>query len=135
MFKIAASLIFAFGVVLHSCRLAFGFDWVQRYLVTPPLDIVFGFLILLAAVPGTMVWKRYSGGRGLRRVYGFAMFMLWLSVPIHLRTIFTWSTDYVRTFGAWYSMIEVPMFAALSYCMTRLQFDGEKPGHNGQATI
>ena len=51
------------------------------------------------------------------------MFMLLVSVPIHLRALLTWSTDYVRAFPPWYSAVEVPMFLALSYLVTRLKFD------------
>ena len=65
-------------------------------------------VILVAAVCGILSWRRYTGGRGLRWLYRFAMVMLIVSVPIHLRTLVTWNTDYVRVFPAWYSAIEVP---------------------------
>jgi hypothetical protein len=100
-------------------------EWVHRYF-TPPVDIAFGAIILLAAVPGVMSWRRYSGGRFGRIVYGFAMVMLIVSVPLHLKTIFTQSTDYLIPFPIWYSLIEIPLFAFLSYSMTRLEFDGAK---------
>jgi hypothetical protein len=71
-----------------------------------------------------MSWRRYSGGRAGRFLYGFAMLILIVSVPIHFRTLLTWSTDYIRAFPFWYSAIEVPMFLALSYLVTRLRLDG-----------
>jgi len=46
-----------------------------------------------------------------------------LNASIHLRALLTWSTDYVRAFPPWYSAVEVPMFLALSYLVTRLKFD------------
>ena len=124
LFKLAASLTFAIGVVLHCARLILGFDRLIQGYFTPPVDIAFGVLVLIAAVLGVMSWRRYSGGRAGRLFYGFCMFMLIISVPIHLRTALTWSTDYIRAFPAWYSMIEVPMFLAMSIFVTRLKFDG-----------
>ena len=35
----------------------------------------------------------------------------------------TWSTDYLMMFPPWYSAVEVPMFAGLSYLSARLKFD------------
>ena len=123
LFKVAASLTFAVGVLLHCARLVLGFDRLIGEYFTPPVDIAFGVLILIAAVLGVMSWRRYSGGRAGRIFYGFAMFLLIISVPIHFRTALTWSTDYIRAFPAWYSVIEVPMFLAMSIVVTRLKFD------------
>ena len=124
-FKIAAAATFTCGVIMHTARIIVGVEaWVRQY-VTPPVDIAFGVLITCAAVPGLLAWPRYSGGRAGRWGYGFAMFMLIISVPLHLRTIWTWSTDYLIPFPTWYSLIEIPMFAAMTYMVTRLKFDGE----------
>jgi hypothetical protein len=79
-------------------------------------------LIIVPAVAGALSWHAYSGGWGGRIVFGFAMFLLIISVPLHLRTIVTWSTEYLLAFPFWYSAVEVPMFAVLSYAMTQLRF-------------
>ena len=50
------------------------------------------------------------------------MLLLLINVPLHLRTILTWSTEYLLAFPFWYSAVEVPMFVALSYAMTQLRF-------------
>jgi hypothetical protein len=123
LFKITATLTFVLGVLLHGARLLLGFDRLLRDFFTPPVDIAFGVLILISAVSGVMSWRRYSGGRAGRFLYGFAMFILILSVPIHFRTLLTWSTEYVRAFPSWYSVIEVPMFLALSILVPQLKFD------------
>jgi len=123
VFQITACVTFALGVVLHLTRLALGLDRLIKEFLTPPVDIAFGVLILVAAIAGSMSWRRYTGSRAGRIVYGFIMFMLLVSVPIHLRALLTWSTEYVRAFPPWYSAVEVPMFLALSYLVTRLKFD------------
>jgi hypothetical protein len=125
LFKALASLTFTIGFALHSLRLIIGVENIVRYVVTPPADIAFGVVILAAAIPGILSWRRYSGGTGGRVLYGFMMFMLIISVPIHFSTLVTWSTQYLATSPAWYSAAEVPMFAVLAYSAQKLQFDGE----------
>jgi hypothetical protein len=75
-----------------------------------------------ARVSGVLAWRRYSGDLAGGIVYGFALLLCLVSVPLHLSTFFTWSTEYLNGFPFWYSAVEVPMFAALSYTMTRLRF-------------
>lgn len=126
LFKLLAAITFACGAVIHICRVIVGREeWVHKYF-TPPVDIAFGVLILLAAIPGLLSWRRFSGGRAGRIIYGFAMFMLLVSVALHLKTIKTWSTDYLIAFPVWYSLIEIPLFVFLSFAMTTLQFDRRK---------
>lgn len=122
-FKVAAGTTFALGVVIHSARLVMGIESFLRNIFTPAVDVAFGALILAAAIAGLLSWRRYTGGGAGRIGYAFAMFMLVVSVPIHLRTLWTWSTDYLLVFPAWYSAIEVPMFFALSYMVTQMRFD------------
>jgi len=124
MFKLAAGVTFALGAVIHIGRMIMGLERWVREVFTPPVDIAFAVIILIATIPGLLSWRRYSGGRAGRVVYIFAMLLLVVSVPLHFRTLFTWSTDYLIAFPFWYSAIEVPMFIGLSYTMSRLQFDG-----------
>jgi len=122
IFKATASAVFALGALIHIGRMIVGLEQWQQEVFTPPVDIAFGLLIIVAAAAGVWSWRRYSGGLGGRIVFGFAMLLLIISVPLHLRTALTWSTEYLLAFPFWYSAIEVPMFAALSYAMTQLHF-------------
>src|SRR5262249_37830982 len=122
VFKATASGIFALGALIHIGRMIVGLEQWQQEVFTPPVDIAFGLLIIVPAVAGVLSWRLYSGGWRGRIVFGFAMFLLIISVPLHLRTILTWSTEYLLAFPFWYSAIEVPMFAALSYAVTQLRF-------------
>jgi hypothetical protein len=98
-----------------------GLEEFVRVVFTPPIDIAFGLWIIVPATTGLLSWRRYAGGLGLCIVYGFAMFILLISVPLHLQTIFTWNTHYLIAFPFWYSAIEVPMFFGLAFAMTRLK--------------
>src|SRR5262249_17874790 len=123
LFKTSAASVFVLGACIHIGRLLYGLENCTRDVFTPPVDIAFGALIVLPAVSGLFSWRRYSGGWGGRALLTFAMFLLLISVPLHLQTAFTWSTEYLNAFPAWYSAVEVPMFLALSYAVTQLKFD------------
>jgi hypothetical protein len=127
IFKATASAVFALGALIHIGRMIVGLEQWQQRVFTPPVDIAFGLLIIVPALAGVWAWRRYSGGWGGRIAFGFAMFLLIISVPLHLRTMLTWSTEYLLAFPFWYSAIEVPMFAALSYAMTQLHFAAPLP--------
>jgi hypothetical protein len=122
IFKASASTVFALGVLIHVGRMIYGLEEWTRDVFTPPVDIAFGLLIVVPAVSGVLAWRRYSGDLAGGIVYGFALLLCLVSVPLHLSTFFTWSTEYLNGFPFWYSAVEVPMFAALSYTMTRLRF-------------
>jgi hypothetical protein len=122
-FKATAVLTFASGFVLHVTRLIIGVDDLVRYVVTPPVDIAFGLVMAIAAVAGVLSWRRYSGTRAGRIVFGFMVLILIASIPLHLKTAINWSTDYLRMFPSWYSAAEVPMFLALAWIAARLKFD------------
>jgi hypothetical protein len=134
VFKLTASGIFAFGALIHVGRMIVGLEQWQQQVFTPPVDIAFGLLIIVPAVAGVLSWRLYGGGWGGRIVFGFAMFLLIISVPLHLRTILTWSTEYLLAFPFWYSAIEVPMFAALSYMVTQLRFSAPIPASSSMAS-
>ena len=123
LFKATAIATFACGVAVHVLRVAVGIDTLTRQIVTPPVDIALGCLITVAAVTGALSWKRFVGSKAVRVGYGFAMFMLIVSVPIHLRTALTWSTDYLKVFPTWYSVVEIPMCLGLALLTSRLRFD------------
>src|SRR5262245_2401063 len=122
VFKVTASGVFVLGALIHMGRMIVGLERWQQEVFTPPVDIAFGLLIIVPAVAGLLSWRLYSGGWGGRIVFGFAMLLLLISVPLHLRTILTWSTEYLLAFPFWYSAVEVPMFVVLSYAMTQLRF-------------
>ncbi|MBT1155567.1 hypothetical protein J1C56_08165 [Aminobacter anthyllidis] len=122
IFKASAAFVFALGFLIHVGRMLYGLEDWTRDIFTPPVDIAFGLIIIVPAVSGVLAWRHYSGELAGRIVYGFALLLCLVSVPLHLSTFFTWSTEYLNTFPFWYSAVEVPMFAALAYAMMRLRF-------------
>ena len=51
------------------------------------------------------------------------LMLITLSIPIHLRSVIVWSTQYIALFPPAYSMVEIPMFLGLAYLVTRLRFE------------
>jgi hypothetical protein len=57
------------------------------------LEGAFGLLITAAAA-------------GCGSYTASSMFPILISVPLHLKTMFTWSTEYLTAFPVWYSLVE-----------------------------
>jgi hypothetical protein len=124
VFKAMAIATFAFGAAMHTLRLIIGIEAVIAHVLTPAVDVAFGAFIAGTAAAGLKSWRRFSGGKAGRAGYAFAMFMLIVSVPVHLRTAVTWSTAYLTAFPTWYSIVEIPMFLALVLIVSLLRFRG-----------
>ena len=79
-----AFAILGLRIYLHVSRLAFGADLVQRHLLPPRVDQVFGI------------------GRMSKFIVGFIL----VSAPIHLATFFRASAARLAALPWWYSFVE-----------------------------
>ena len=79
-------------------------------------------MMIVAAISGWMSLKRLSSRGLLRVVYWFALILITLSIPIHVRSVIIWSTAWAPAFPKYYSHVEAPMFLALTYAVTRFRF-------------
>ena len=122
-FRVLAITIFLLGTLLHTLRLILGAEQVSAKILTPAADGVFALLMVAAAVAGWCSYPRFKGGRGGRVALIFMLVLITLSIPIHLRSVIVWSTQYISSFPPAYSMIEIPMFLGLAYVVTRLRFE------------
>ena len=52
MFKVAACMTFALGAVIHIGRMIMGLERWVREVFTPPVDIAFAVIILIATITG-----------------------------------------------------------------------------------
>jgi len=75
------------------------------------------------AIVSWIVWKRVQHPALWHRlVYGFLTCYFTLSIPIHIRTYFTGSPDFVSAFPIWYSAAILPIMAGLLIFAMRLRF-------------
>jgi len=122
LFRATAAVIFLTGAVLHSARLVVGPERLSTEYLTPPVDGAFGLFMLISAIAGWLSIRRFTGGPALRAGFLFALIVITFSIPIHLRALVVWSTEYIAVFPPWYSAAEIPMFLGLAYLVTRLPF-------------
>lgn len=122
IFRFTAIVIFLAGAALHSLRLIIGAERLSADYFTPPVDGAFGLLMLVSAVAGWLSFRRLTSSGLLRVGFIFALVVITLSIPIHLRAVVVWSTDYMLIFPPWYSAAEIPMFLGLAYLVGRLHW-------------
>jgi hypothetical protein len=125
IYKGSAMVTFVCGAALHSTNLALGPDRLVREVFTPSVEIFFAALMIFTSIAGWSVWKKFEGSRFTRVFYGFTLVFITLSIPIHVRSVVTWSTRWVHAFPRWYSVAEVPLFVVLTWGVSRLRFAEE----------
>ena len=125
VYRVTAVCVFLMGFALHLTNVVIGPDRLVANVFSPRVEIVFAVMMIVAAISGWMSLKRLSSRGLLRVVYWFALILITLSIPIHVRSVVIWSTAWVHAFPKYYSHVETPMFLALAYAVTRFRFRGE----------
>jgi hypothetical protein len=122
VYKLTAICVFLMGFALHLTNVIIGPDQLVAKVFSPRGEIIFAALMIVAAISGWISLKRLSSRGLLRVVYWFALVLITLSIPIHVRSVVIWSTAWVHLFPKLYSQVEAPMFLALAYAVTRFRF-------------
>jgi hypothetical protein len=126
VYKVTAVCVFLMGFALHLTNVIIGPDQLVAKVFSPRVEIVFAVLMIVAAIAGWMSLKHLSSRGVLRVVYWIALLLITLSIPIHVRSVVIWSTEWVHAFPKYYSHVEAPMFLALAYAATRFRFQRAK---------
>src|ERR1700755_563885 len=98
VFKVSALVTLGMGAGLHTLAIVIGRERFVREVFTPAFDAVFAVPMIIAAVAGFLSWRRFEGSRLQRAGFVLLLVLFTASVPIHVRTLVTWSTDYVLGF-------------------------------------
>jgi hypothetical protein len=121
-YAIGATLVM--GMYSHITRLLIGQALLLMYVLTPAADMALAVPMTYGAIVSWIVWKRVlHSARWHRLVYGFLALYFTLSIPIHIRTYFTGSPDFVVAFPLWYSAAILPIMAGLLIFAIRLRFN------------
>lgn len=92
------------GMYLHLTGLFIGRELLKQYILTPQFDMVFAIPMTYAGIAGWLAWNKVLFDRRWKKVfYGFIMTYFTISIPIHVQTYLTQSTDYIDVFPPWYS--------------------------------
>jgi hypothetical protein len=117
------------GMALHSSAILAGRTLFYGKIFTPALDLVFVPFITLGGVLG--VWGHLAAGkesRGLRIAGLLVSAYFLISIPLHAKTLVTWSTAHFAAFPERYSMFIIPVqllfLLIVSACLRK---KGNKP--------
>lgn len=115
--KHATAITLIMGMYLHLTSLFIGRDLLKQYILTPQFDMVLAVPMTYAGIAGWLAWKRVIFDHTWSKFfYGFIMAYFTISIPIHVQTYLTQSTDYIDGFPSWYSyFILILMFLMLAF--------------------
>lgn len=123
LFKQAAIATFLFGAYLHAARLQIGDDTiVTERIITPGVDQVFAVLMAYAAIAGWLSRRRvHHSSRKHQVVFTVILGYITATLPLHIATYFTHSTELFMVFPLWYSGVFLAMSTAMIIFVWRLQ--------------
>lgn len=102
------------GIYLHLTSLFIGRDLLKQYILTPQFDMAFAIPMVYAGVAGWLSWNKVVFNSGWQKVfYAFVMTYFTISIPIHVQTYLTQSTDYIDAFPEWYSYPILALMTAI----------------------
>jgi hypothetical protein len=114
-FRYAAIATLIAGMYLHVTNLFIGRDLLKQYILTPTFDMLLAIPMTYAAIVGWLSWKQVSFDSIWKKfLYGFILVYFTISIPLHVQTYLTQSTDYIDAFPTWYSY---PIVALLSFML------------------
>jgi len=122
-FRPLALLVIATGFYLHLTCLFVGDDILNQRVVTPFFDKLFAIPMTLAGIAGILSWKQMEfRSRRHKNFIRFIVIYITVSIPLHLATYFTNSTEVLRVFPMWLSAVYMPVFTSIIVALLRLRY-------------
>ena len=122
-FRPLAISVITVGVYLHVTRLLVGDDIFLARVATPGFDKLFVIPMALAGLAGLLSWRLIEFKNGWHKAFmAFIVIYIVVSIPIHLATYLTQSTEFLRQFPMWFSALILPYYAAVLITLWRLRF-------------
>jgi hypothetical protein len=118
----AVLITLGIGMYLHFTRLFLGTELLIRYIYTTAFDMAFSIPMLLGLLGFLPVWKRMAFRNWLEKVIVAATgIMFLLSVPLHIQTWYTQSTDYILAFPTAYSLVFLAYSSVMVFVWSRIK--------------
>ena len=115
------------GMYLHVTSLFIGRDLLQQYILTPGFDMLLAIPMTYAGIVGWLSWKQVSFDRAWKRfLYGFILVYFTISIPIHVQTYLTQSTDYISAFPGWYSYLILVLMTGMLLFIWNLSYKSNR---------
>ena len=100
-----------------------GRDLLQQYILTPGFDMLLAIPMTYAGIVGWLSWRQLSFDRSWKKfLYGFILVYFTISIPIHVQTYLTQSTDYINAFPGWYSYFILVLMAGMLLFVWNLSY-------------
>ena len=117
----AVLITLGIGMYLHFTRLFIGTELLIKYIYTATFDTVFSIPMLIGLVGFLPAWKRMACRNKFEKIVVIATgLLLVLSVPLHVQTWYTQSTNYILVFPMAYSIIFLAYSSVMVFVWSRL---------------
>jgi hypothetical protein len=118
----AVLITLCIGIYLHVTRLFLGTELLIKYIYTATFDAVFAIPMLLGVITFLPAWKHFVFRNKFEKVVVAITGLYFLvSVPLHIQTWITQSTDYILAFPMWYSLVFLAYSSLLVIVWWRLK--------------
>jgi hypothetical protein len=115
------------GAGIHIATIALGREALPRIL-TPPVELLLTVPMFYVSMAGWLAWPAFRfRGRWHQLALGFILIYFLVGLPLHLITITTGATGHYAAIPAWYSLLIVPVMAAMVACFAALRLRPEVP--------
>jgi len=123
----AVLITLAIGMYLHFTRLFIGTELLIKHIYTATFDAIFAIPMLLGVISFLPAWNRIVFRNRLEKtVVAITGVYFLASVPLHLQTWYTQSTDYILVFPLWFSLVFLTYSSLLIFVWWRLKIVIEK---------
>jgi hypothetical protein len=111
------------GMYLHITGLFIGRELLLQYVFTPWFDAALALPMTYTAVAGWLSWRKVDH-RGMAHaiIYTLVCLYMTISVPLHIQTYLTWSTEWLRFISERSTLIVLPWQLFLIVFVWRLRF-------------
>lgn len=113
------------GATIHLVTVALGRAALPR-IPTPPVELLLTVPMFYVSVAGWLAWRSFRF-RGRWHQVALALILIYfpIGIPLHLLTIVTGSTAHYAALPGWYSLLIVPVMAALVAILATLRLRHE----------
>jgi hypothetical protein len=113
-----------FGMGIHLLIIALG-RVALPLILTPAVELLLTVPMFYVSIAGWLAWPQFRFlGRWHRIALAIILIYFPVGLPLHLITITTGSIDHYAAIPEWYSLLIVPVMAAIISCLAALRLSG-----------
>lgn len=115
------------GAYLHLSNLIFGTDLLIQHFFTPLFDTLFAIPMLIGGIAVLFARKDIAYRNRFEKVivYWTAFYFI-ASLPLHVQTFFSQSTEYIRWFPVWYSAVFLAYTGVMQWVWWHLEAEKQR---------